>query len=193
MSRKISEANRRRRSAVAPWGRMPRTMRAARWAENVPATPPGTRSRRSPCRRLFQWMDILIVPVAVGIGLYLLEQSQRRREENEQRRREEERERAAALQEYLNQMSEDLKTQRFIRAEPSDEVGVAARARTLSILSILDPVRKGRVVKFLHEAGPVRSERPIIELVDADSMRLSCEIKLFLRLIWLAPICAKQT
>src|SRR3712207_5479150 len=117
MSRRISEAKCRRRRAEAPWGRMPRTMRAARWAENVPATPPGTRSRRSPCRRLFQWMDILIVPVAVGIGLYLLEQSQRRREENEQRRREEERERAAALQEYLNQMSEDLKTQRLIRAE----------------------------------------------------------------------------
>ena len=52
MSRKISEASRRRRQAEAPWGRMPRKMRAARWAESVPATPPGTRSRRSPWRRL---------------------------------------------------------------------------------------------------------------------------------------------
>jgi hypothetical protein len=51
-SRKISEANRRRRRAEAPWGRMPRRMRAARWAESVPVAPPGRRSRRSPCKRL---------------------------------------------------------------------------------------------------------------------------------------------
>jgi hypothetical protein len=46
--RRISEANRRRPQAEAPCGRMPRTMRAARWVESVPGTPPGTRSRRSP-------------------------------------------------------------------------------------------------------------------------------------------------
>ncbi len=50
--RSTSEANRRLRLAEAPRGRMPRRMRAARGAESVPATPPGTRSRRSPWRRL---------------------------------------------------------------------------------------------------------------------------------------------
>ncbi len=51
-SRMISEANRRRTRAEQPCARMPRRMRAARGVESVPATPPGTRSRRSPCRRL---------------------------------------------------------------------------------------------------------------------------------------------
>jgi hypothetical protein len=52
-SRKISEANRRRRRAEAPpLGRTPRRMRAARSAESGPATPPGRRSRRSAWRRL---------------------------------------------------------------------------------------------------------------------------------------------
>ena len=51
MSRSTSEAKRRRRRAEAPFGRMLRRMRAARWAESVPVTPPGTRSRRSPCRQ----------------------------------------------------------------------------------------------------------------------------------------------
>jgi hypothetical protein len=51
-SRRISAANRRRTQAEAPCGRMLRTMRAARWVESVPGTPPGTRSRRSPWRRL---------------------------------------------------------------------------------------------------------------------------------------------
>jgi hypothetical protein len=51
-SRKISEANRRRRRAEAPpRDRMPRRMCAARSAESFPATPPGSRSLRSPCRR----------------------------------------------------------------------------------------------------------------------------------------------
>ena len=51
-SRSTSEANRRRRRAEAPpRDRMPRRMRAARSAESVRATPPGTRSRRSPWRR----------------------------------------------------------------------------------------------------------------------------------------------
>jgi hypothetical protein len=47
-SRRTSEANRRRRRAEAPpRGRMPRRIRAARWAESVLATPPGTRSPKS--------------------------------------------------------------------------------------------------------------------------------------------------
>jgi hypothetical protein len=51
-SRSTSEANRRRRRAEAPsCGRMPRRMRAARWAASFPATPPGRRSPRSLCRR----------------------------------------------------------------------------------------------------------------------------------------------
>jgi hypothetical protein len=51
-SRSTSEANHRRRRAGAPLGRMLRRRRAARWIESVPITPPGRRSRRSPCRRL---------------------------------------------------------------------------------------------------------------------------------------------
>jgi hypothetical protein len=51
-SRKISEARRRRRRTEALLrARMERRMRAARSAESFPATPPGTRSLRSPCRR----------------------------------------------------------------------------------------------------------------------------------------------
>jgi hypothetical protein len=51
-SRSTSDASRRRRRAEVPLGRMPRRMRAARSAESVLATPPGRRSRRSPCKRL---------------------------------------------------------------------------------------------------------------------------------------------
>jgi hypothetical protein len=53
MSRSTSEASRRRRRVEAPpRARMPRRMRAALSAESDRATPPGRRSRSSPCRRL---------------------------------------------------------------------------------------------------------------------------------------------
>ncbi len=42
MSRRTSEANRRRRRSEVFCVRMPRRMRAARRLESVPATPPGT-------------------------------------------------------------------------------------------------------------------------------------------------------
>ncbi len=50
--RSTSEAKRHLRCAEAPpWARMPRRTRAARSAESLPATPPGTRSRKRACRR----------------------------------------------------------------------------------------------------------------------------------------------
>jgi uncharacterized protein YjbI with pentapeptide repeats len=119
-------------------------------------------------RTLFEWMDILIVPIAVGVGVYLLEQLQRMREQNEQLRREEERERAAALSEYLDQMSEALTEHRLSSAKPGDEVAMAARERTRSILGILDSVRKGQVVSFLSEAQLINNESPVVDLAEAD-------------------------
>jgi hypothetical protein len=51
-SRSTSEASRRRTREEELCGRMPRRMHAARSAESVPVTPPGMRSRKSPCKRL---------------------------------------------------------------------------------------------------------------------------------------------
>jgi hypothetical protein len=51
MSRSTSEAKRRlRRAEAPPLGRMPRKILVARSAESFPVTPPGRRSRKSPCR-----------------------------------------------------------------------------------------------------------------------------------------------
>jgi|SRR5215203_294474 len=125
-------------------------------------------------RTLFEWMDILIVPIAVGIGLYELEQSQRRREQrreqNEQRRREEEQERAEALQSYFDQMNQMLLDNDVpLSSGPKgDAVRELVRGRTLSILSVLDPVRKGLVVKFLYESGLITADYTVVSLERAD-------------------------
>jgi uncharacterized protein YjbI with pentapeptide repeats len=117
-------------------------------------------------RTLFEWMDILIVPIAVGIGLYLLEQSQRRREQNVQRQREEEREQDEALEKYFDQMRQMLLDPE--RSLLEDTTRTLARGWTLSILSILDPVRKGSVVKFLYEAALISAGQTVVDLFDAD-------------------------
>jgi uncharacterized protein YjbI with pentapeptide repeats len=121
-------------------------------------------------RTLFEWMDIFIVPIAVGIALYTLEQLQRRREQNEQRQREEEREQREALLVYLDQMGEMLlDEERPLRqSQEGDQERTLARARTHSVLGILDPVRKGQAVKFLYESELISTEHPIVSLVEAD-------------------------
>ena len=47
------------------------------------------------------------------------------------------------------------------------EVRNVARARTLTALRGLDPDRKGFLLRFLYEAGPISVENPIIDLSDA--------------------------
>jgi hypothetical protein len=140
-------------------------------------------------------MDILIVPITVGIGVYLLEQWQRRREQEErerqERRREEEREKAAALEKYFEQMSEALTAYELSNAKPENEVAKFARARTLSILGILDPVRKGQVVSF-PVRGLLIASLLLSSLKELTSLGLSSEINLSARSTWLTPNCAKR-
>ena len=93
-----------------------------------------------------------------------------------------------ALQAYLDQMS-TLLLERDLRSsikddatEDSQEARTLARARTLTVLSSLDPSRKAAVMQFLIEADLVRRDLvqgdlvlhrieghdPIIELSGAD-------------------------
>jgi uncharacterized protein YjbI with pentapeptide repeats len=131
------------------------------------------------------WLELLIVPlVLVGIGL-LFEMQQADRQEAlenqqqalEQRRAEAERELAEqraqdeALQAYLSQMSSLLLEKDLRASEEKTEVRTLARARTLSVLSGLDPSHKTDVMQFLVEAELVQRVEgtgPIISLGGAD-------------------------
>jgi uncharacterized protein YjbI with pentapeptide repeats len=76
-----------------------------------------------------------------------------------------------ALQAYLDQMS-GLLLERDLRASEEDsEVRTLARARTLTVLSRLDPSRKAALMQFLVEADLVQrveGKDPIITLRYAD-------------------------
>jgi len=135
------------------------------------------------------WLQLLIVPLAlVVIGFLFTTQQDRRQQEIENQRArqaqkienqraEAERELAEqraqdeALQAYLDQMS-GLLLERDLRASEEDsEVRTLARVWTLTVLARLDPSRKRAVMQFLVEPTLVQrvdGRYPIISLCGAD-------------------------
>jgi uncharacterized protein YjbI with pentapeptide repeats len=149
-------------------------------------------------KRFWDYLELLIVPAALAIGVYWLNRRQTDREHKAAAEREREREAAeeaqrdrelegenqqaqdAALQAYLDQMSQLLtdKERPLRRAQPGDSLSSVARARTLTVLEQLSPSRKvgaqrkGNVLQFLHESALVqtkaKTERPVISLNGAN-------------------------
>jgi hypothetical protein len=123
-----------------------------------------------PAKTLWDWLDLLIVPIVLAIGGYLFTRSENRATQAAAERRAQD----EALQAYLNNMSEMLipnKDQPSLYDEPPpDSLRSVARARTLTVLPRLAGDGKGRVVQFLYEAGliPVGRPIPIVDLAGAD-------------------------
>jgi hypothetical protein len=123
-------------------------------------------------KTLWDWLDLLIVPVALGVGAFWLERSERvsdrriakERFELEQKLTDQrieseqdlarDRQRDAALEAYYDKMTALLldPVHPLRSSRPDDEVRVVARSRTLATLRRLDYVRKGMLVSFLVEA-----------------------------------------
>jgi uncharacterized protein YjbI with pentapeptide repeats len=131
---------------------------------------------------VWDWMQLLIVPLVLAmIGLlFELQQAERQRALEaqqralEDRRAEAEREVAeqraqgAALQAYLDQMGDLLLEKNLRESDVDSEVRTLARARTLVVLETLGSDRKNRVLRFLEEteliqAGP-EGRPPIVSL-----------------------------
>jgi hypothetical protein len=122
-------------------------------------------------KTIWDWLDLLIVPAVIAVGVFVLEWKQRAREQRaqarEQRRQqremkaqrvrelesEDQRAQDAALQSYLDQMSQLLIDKNLHKkANRYDNTRVTARARTLAVLSQLDGERKRTVLLFLRES-----------------------------------------
>lgn len=119
-------------------------------------------------RTMWDWLQLLIIPVVLAGAVFLLNRSERRNELviTEQRLQEE------ALQSYLDKMTELLLNKR-LRLSADDEERAVARTRTLTVLRRLDEVRKGIVIRFLHESGLIQSPEGIVSLLGADVRRAS--------------------
>jgi uncharacterized protein YjbI with pentapeptide repeats len=161
-----------------------------------PQTKVTTTTQSQPGKTLWDLLQLLIVPLVLAIGGLWFNQIQKGREqraideradrekrETEQRAKTErkaaeqqaklEREltrdnqREAALQAYLDKMSELLLHEKLQNSE-ENEVRNIARTRTLTVLHRLDPIRKASVIQFLYESGLIDKDKCIISLNQAD-------------------------
>ena len=118
-----------------------------------------------PRKTLWDWLQLFIVPLALAaIGLWFSAQQDTR-----QQLLEEQRAQNAALQAYLDQMSQLMLGGALSSSEEGSEVRrTLARARTQTVLSQLDSDRKASVVQFLYEASLIKEEDPVLNLSDID-------------------------
>ena len=121
-----------------------------------------TATQHLPVKTLWDWMQLLLVPVMLAIGGFWLNQLQKNREERTTAQRDKvEREIAAdsqqetALQVYIDKIGELLLREReHLGSPPSNlQVETIARARTVTVLRRLDPVRRASLLRFLNQAN----------------------------------------
>jgi uncharacterized protein YjbI with pentapeptide repeats len=144
---------------------------------------------------LWDWIKLLVIPAVIaGVGIWFNNQQRERELEiaSQQRERElelaqhqraqeleiaDQRRQDEALQAYLDQMSQLLldKARPLRKAiitvresEEGEDVRVVARARTLTILTRLDSVRKASVLHFLYESDLIAKGSLVISLSEAD-------------------------
>jgi hypothetical protein len=127
-------------------------------------------------RTLWDWLQLLIVPVVLAVGGYLLNLTINR---NQQKFTDDSRN-ETALQAYIDKMSELLLINHQDNSKKNDNVqdGVknVARMRTLLILRNLDEARKGSLFLFLSESGLIKGKNCIVDLSKADFSRADLSI-----------------
>jgi hypothetical protein len=103
-----------------------------------------------PAKSLWDWLDLLIVPVVLAIVAYRFSRSENRATQAAAERRAQD----DALYAYLEGMSQLLidKELPLHGAKRGDSLSTVARARTLTVLSRLDRGRKRSVLQFLYES-----------------------------------------
>jgi large-conductance mechanosensitive channel len=128
-----------------------------------------------PGKTLWDWLQLLIIPIVIAVGVFWLNQIQKDREQKaaEQRAQTEheialDNQRETALQEYIDKIAELLLEKHLRESKPGDEVRTVARVRTLTVLPHLDKVRKRSMLKFLHESGVINRGKSIVGLDGAD-------------------------
>jgi uncharacterized protein YjbI with pentapeptide repeats len=124
-----------------------------------------------PRKTLWDWLQLFIVPLALAaIGLWFAAQQDAHQQQIEDKRAksdrhiEEQRAQDAALQAYLDQMSQLMLEGNLRGSNEGSEVRILARARTRTVLGRLDGRRKGSVVQFLSEASLINKENPVVSL-----------------------------
>ena len=146
---------------------------------------------------LWEWLGLLIVPLAVAIGAAIITYVQKRTEldiadkarqedrRNAEKARKKDRKiaqqaraseqqiagdrlRQASLEVYYDRMTELLLTHKLREAAAEAEERSLARARTLAVARGLDEERKAQLLAFLQTSGLIGRNNPVIDLRGVD-------------------------
>lgn len=122
-------------------------------------------------KTLWDWLDLVGIPVGLAIGLWLLgkKQADVEREIAKDKKQQE------ALQHYFDRMTELLldyfqDNVDTYTNEKRKTIADIARWQTLTVLRAIDGRRKGQVLSFLYERGLISAENPFIDLQHAELM-----------------------
>jgi uncharacterized protein YjbI with pentapeptide repeats len=125
-------------------------------------------------KTLWDWMDLLLVPLFIATGALLLSRTQRVTERQRAKAHlaveqeiESDRQQEEALQAYFDRIIELVLKEKLSRFSP-DEVRNVAKTRTHTVLRLLDGRRKGMVVLFLRDSGLIDRSDAIIDLSGSD-------------------------
>ncbi|PLS77233.1 MAG: hypothetical protein CYG59_24820, partial [Chloroflexi bacterium] len=116
-----------------------------------------------PGKTLWDWLELLIVPVGLALIAFWFNQGEKGRE----RELATDQQREDALQAYLDKMGELLIKEKLRGSEEESEVRHVARARTLTVLERLDPQRKLAVLQFVYESNLIDTDNPVLNLSGA--------------------------
>ncbi|HJR79081.1 MAG TPA: pentapeptide repeat-containing protein [Anaerolineales bacterium] len=129
-------------------------------------------------KTLWDWMDLLLVPLFLAGGALILRRSERDTAHQRfdaqaalQHELATDRQQEQALQSYFDQMA-DLLQKEKLSITSSEELLNVARVRTLTVLRGLDAKRKGSVLLFLRDSKLIDREA-VIDLSGAD-LRGAC-------------------
>lgn len=128
-----------------------------------------------PSKTLWDWLQLLIVPVVLaGAALWFNATEKRRDQEIAQKNRDadqaiaDERQQDAALDTYLATMTTLLLDKGLRESMEGDEVRAVAVAQTLTVLPRLNGTRKGVVLRFLYTSRLIDTNTSIVALGGAD-------------------------
>ncbi len=119
-----------------------------------------------PGKTLWDWMQLLIIPLALALIALWFNRTERKNEQTLSSDNQQE----AALQSYLDRMSELLLEKKLRKSEPNAEVRTVARVRTLSMLYQLNTRRINYMLAFLRESELITNDpnTSIVSLRKAD-------------------------
>ena len=143
------------------------------WTGFGPYTPPTSGLQRG--KSLYDWLQLAIIPAAIAFGVWLLNRLQQQRDQQlaDDRAQTErdialDNQREAALQAYLDCMTELLLEKGLRKSVDNDEVRTIAHVRTLRVLPRLDGGRRSILLEFLKNTGLINKSERIVDLSGAD-------------------------